>query len=388
MDTDATVLSHLAGKFTIQPENLATEALAFILRRSVAARVAIRTMAAHFGCPCPDDLTFETQISNYDGARPDVIGKFPDGNVRLLIEAKFWAGLTEAQPVSYLEKSLPSEGGLLLFVAPEKRLHNLCSELSRRVVAAGYPREHPTTPGPNRWCIRVGSNILALTSWRVFLETIIGQVDQAGDLKCMGDLKQLAGLCDQMDADAFLPLTSEEMTSTLGQRIVQFCDLANVLTEQLVSIGHGNVSGLKATGGHGWYGRYLHLKGQGAVRGYGAVIQFSAWNWSKWSESPLWLGIRGEDWRPSAKVRDALVRSSIDFQEGDSYCFVPIRLPLGAEREEVIADGLAQILRVIDALPPPASMAMTATTPLKLMQVSGDESVRETLGATLDVTLR
>jgi hypothetical protein len=215
------------------------------------------------------------------------------------------------------------------------------------------------------------------------LETLIRQVDQAGDLKCVADLKQLVGLCDQMDTNAFLPLTSEEMTSTLGQRIVQFCDLAYDLTGQLVSMGHGNVKGLIASAGHGWYGRYLRLKG------YGAVIQFSAWNWSKWSMSPLWLGVKGEDWKRSAKVRDALLRSSIEFREDDQheYCFIPIRLTTGEERERVIADALDQIIRVVEALPPPVSTPISEPPATELMQTSGDESVMETEGAPLDTAL-
>jgi hypothetical protein len=357
MNTDATVLSHLAGKFTIQTENLATEALAFILRRPVA-RAAIRTLAEQFGCPCPDDLTFETQLSNEEGARPDIIGKSPDGSVRLLIEAKFWAGLTEAQPVSYLEKSLPSEGGILLFVAPEKRLSTLWAELTRRVGMQ-------TAPSANH-CIRVGPNILALTSWKILLEKLIAQVDLAGDLKCVADLRQLAGLCDRMDAEAFLPLTSEEMTSMLGQRVVQFCELANELTNLLVFRGLGDVKGLRATGGHGWYGRYLRLKG------YAAVLHFSAWNWSKWGKSPLWLGIKGEDWKRSAKIRDVLVRSSIDFGEDDEheYCFIPIRLTTGVEREKVIADALDQLMLVVVALPPPVN-ALISDPPASEMMPFG-----------------
>jgi hypothetical protein len=366
MSIDATVLSHIAGKFTTQTENLATEALVFILQRSVAARIAIREMAQRSGCDCSDDLTFETQVSNDDGSRPDVLGKLPDGNVRLVIEAKFWAGLTESQPVSYLQKSLPQTGGMLLFVAPEKRLYTLWLELTRRVVAAGYSLEQPGLPGLNKCCVRVGLHVLALVSWRLLLDTLISRVEQAGDLKSVADLKQLVGLCEQMDANAFLPLTSEEMTSTLGLRVMQFCDLANVLTEQLVFMGHGNVQGLRATGGYGCYSRYLRFKN------YGAILQFSAWNWSKWSLSPLWLGVKGEDWKRSSKVRDALTRFSIEFREDDEheYCFIPIHLTTGVEKEKVIADAFDQLIRVAEALPPPKSTLISEPSTSDLLQES------------------
>ena len=152
----------------------------------------------------------------------------------------------------------------------------------------------------------------------------------------------------------------------LGQRVLQFGELANELTDLLVFRGLGDVKGLRATGGHGWYGRYLRLKG------YAAVLQFSALHWSKWGKSPLWLGIKGEDWKRSAKVRDALVQSSIKFQEYDDreYCFIPILLTTGVEKEKVIADALAQLSHIVEALPPPIS-ALISEPPASEMMPAG-----------------
>ena len=54
------------------------------------------------------------------------------GVVRVLVENKFWAGLTETQPVGYLDQ-LPSDvSAALLFVVPHTRLHSVWAELKER----------------------------------------------------------------------------------------------------------------------------------------------------------------------------------------------------------------------------------------------------------------
>jgi hypothetical protein len=41
------------------------------------------------------------------------------GGLRAIVEAKFWAGFTEHQPVDYLDQ-LPT-GGVLVFICPSAR---------------------------------------------------------------------------------------------------------------------------------------------------------------------------------------------------------------------------------------------------------------------------
>jgi hypothetical protein len=55
-----------------------------------------------------------------------------------MIEAKFWAGLTDRQRVHYLRR-LEHNRALLLFVAPAQRLESLWPELERRVTGANLP---------------------------------------------------------------------------------------------------------------------------------------------------------------------------------------------------------------------------------------------------------
>lgn len=338
------VLSHLATRFAVSPENLATEALAYVLDHSVIARQTLAAFASHLaGIPSIDALTFKTQDANDDASRPDLVGKSSDGTTRLVIEAKFWAGLTAAQPVGYL-KSLPADGALLLFVAPADRIESLWPELVRRLGTAGYSIGAETPAIGYGRSVRIGQQTLAICSWRDLLQSLHTAVEVAGE-GVAADIRQLLALCDRMDSEAFLPLQSEELTSAMGSRITQFGMLVNDLTENLVASGYASVKGLRATAGNGWYGRYLRVKG------HGCLLHFQADYWAHWADSPIWLRISGPDFKARPASGLALREAGICVRDTKFGTVVPIPLQLGVEREYVIDRALHSVRIVIDALP-------------------------------------
>ncbi len=95
-----TVFSYIVQKrFSQEYENIATEALAFILQSGESARAGLMKLLCGIAPGLPS-LNFRTQQTD-SNARPDMWGF--DGIVpRVFIENKFWAGLTENQPVTYL----------------------------------------------------------------------------------------------------------------------------------------------------------------------------------------------------------------------------------------------------------------------------------------------
>lgn len=332
------VLSHLTSRFSTSAENLATEALAYILRTAPAAGRALDRYASGLAGRDLELARFETQASNEDQSRPDLIGRTVSGERRLVVEVKFWAGLTEAQPVGYLASM--TTPGVLLFVAPAARLQTLWRELLRRVGDAGYALglepERPT----GTFKVAVGDHLLALTSWRALLGFIDAEVQAAGDTGAAADLRQLSDLCDQMDTEAFLPLTSEEMTSNLGRRVMQFGEIALELANLLAQRGHVDRL-LNATSRAGSYGRYLVLRGRPAY------LHFGASRWARYG-SPLWLSFDGQGYTATAS---ALREANWQVFEDERQCHVPVMIPTGVERGEVIDAALQQLLAITEALP-------------------------------------
>lgn len=276
-----------------------------MLGQSAAARQA---MCRHITAISGRDLSlqrFETQAANDDQSRPDLIGITPDGAKGVVVEVKFWAGLTEAQPVGYL--SAMQHPGVLLFVAPEARLRSLWGELLRRLSEAGHT--------DSQWSAEeissraVGDHVLCATSWRILLNALHTEAEAAGDTKPAADIRQLLALCDHIDREAFLPLSSEEITATTGRRILQFGAIASELTDYLVQRGLADVKGLRATHWLGASGRYLYLQG------HGAFLHFSASKWADWGQSPIWLTLKGpSSFKPDPSVPAALRRARIEFR--------------------------------------------------------------------------
>ena len=85
-----TLLAHLCWRFHPRMEELAVEALAYILNRYPDSRRGLDELLKR---AVPDmrlsNQPFETEASALDGTRPDVLQKGDDGSERLFIEAKF-----------------------------------------------------------------------------------------------------------------------------------------------------------------------------------------------------------------------------------------------------------------------------------------------------------
>lgn len=343
---DDTVLSYLALKFASHPENLATEALGFILRASPVATETFSELAREMGLKHEGALTYSVQSAIGSEGRPDLSGVDESGSPILYVEAKFWAGLTAQQPMGYIEK-LHHSGGLLLFVAPANRTETLWAELMRRAKGA-LSLDAATDSGAGE--IRrthLGAHTMALVSWRALLQRMTVALERVGDFQRLADIRQLNGLCEKMDSTAFQPLLSEELTSTIGNRVLQFGNLASDWTDTLVSRGDADTRGLRATGGNGWFGRYLRL------RGYAGLLHFSAWKWATFGDSPIWLRLNGPDWKTSPHVFKALTAAGIPFRDSaKDGCDIPIELLYGVEKEAVTAHALQQIALIIKALPP------------------------------------
>ena len=106
-----------------------------------------------------------TQVVGDGGERPDLVGWDQNGDERLLVEAKFGAGLTPNQPNEYLRRL--RRGGVLLFVAPEARLDTLWPELERRAKKGGF--EWPADADYRR-SVDLGGKRMILTDWRTLLD--------------------------------------------------------------------------------------------------------------------------------------------------------------------------------------------------------------------------
>ncbi|MDE2687051.1 MAG: hypothetical protein OXI16_06065 [Chloroflexota bacterium] len=130
MTLESTLLAHLTPMLTDRVEDMAVEALGYILSKSPASRNALNLMLKSGVPEIKSVEQVRTQVTGDTGARPDLVGFDADDAERVLIEAKFWAGLTENQPNGYLERLPKDRPSALLFVAPEARRDTLWAEFA------------------------------------------------------------------------------------------------------------------------------------------------------------------------------------------------------------------------------------------------------------------
>ncbi|MDA0323553.1 MAG: hypothetical protein O2923_12680, partial [Verrucomicrobia bacterium] len=212
-----TVFSHIIQKrFSQVNEDVATDALAYILESSESACNGMMKLLRGLVPELPA-LRFKTQQT--EGAiRPDMWG-FADNQPRVFVENKFWAGLTDNQPVSYLKQlAAYPQPTVLLVIAPAAREQTLWRELKQRLTtgdvvtsdrssAAGIPASLDTRLGP----------VLAITSWTSVLSML--EHECVDDPTSRGDLVQLRALCDVADSNAFSPISRDELSN---QRLPAF----------------------------------------------------------------------------------------------------------------------------------------------------------------------
>jgi hypothetical protein len=351
-----TLLGHVAERFSGQIENIATESLAFVVNRTPAAKKALFKFLEQAGLFFGESITINTQRAEEDESQPDMRGKNASGKTVLLVEAKFWAGLTCSQPCKYLMHLSNDAQSMLVFVAPSKRLPTLWAEVLRRCKDDG--REVPATQevNPEFWTVKLNETTwLGVVSWKVLLSYILRALEAEGHGEAAADVRQLMGLCEKQDEETFLPLAPEEVSTQLGRRIVQFNSIVNRVTEKLVAEDFGSIKGLKATAAENWYGRYIRMSG------YGCLIHSNAYYWAEWRETPLWLNIKevGEkSWNVTSSLRRGVESLEIENpsrvffdKDDDDAPNVPLFIPFGVEQSEAVDSIVRQIKEVIGLLP-------------------------------------
>ena len=336
-----TLLAHLAGKLSSHHEDIAVEALGFILK-SEAARNATVKMLEHHGVSGVPVIRFETQVSLEDRTRPDLAGLDRKNKPAVLIEAKFWAGLTENQPNAYLNR-LPQKG-VLLFVAPAQRIESLWAVL-RKLAKVTQPRPDDEKTEFKR--VMVSKRYLMLTSWKYLLEWL----ETAGDSHSRNGVLELRGLVDRLDQDAFLPIRPVEFAPEIPRRMLNLITLVDDSVTRGKNDGWISTEGLKVTPQATGYGRYVYVAEAGAWFG----IDFARWARADYPDTPLWL--RLQEWDGTVTI--AHLRQALEdlfqsdpqgcFDEGEGLC-VPIMLPTAVEHPAVLNAVVARIKDVADRI--------------------------------------
>lgn len=338
------LVAHLAYRLSNQTELLATHSLAYILNRSEAARAALGEVLRRGGAEIEPIERVEPEGGGENEGRVDLEAYNKLGEKRVLIEAKFWAGLTENQPGTYLDR-LPEDdrSSVLLFVAPELRLPTLWAHVLQRAKDAGSDWETVAEPGNlgvavvlRRGADGAGSErgnlYLMLTSWRSLLADMEVRADNEGDGAAREDIRQLNALCERQDRWEFLPIRQDEFGPDMPRRVRDLFRLVDDAAAKALEMGFARPNGRKASSATR-YGISLRLGSE--AKDVWAVAWFGV-DWSYWLSKegcPLWIEFDDPDWQITRKL---------------GYSYGWFTLPTGVEYGAVL-DSVVEEMRQMAA---------------------------------------
>ncbi len=337
-----TVFGHLALRFGAHPENLATEALGFILRNSPAASRAFVALTRQIGINDLTSLDFKTQQGGPEQSVFDLACYDDKGRIRVIVENKFWAGLTDKQPTTYIGALRDDVPALLMFVAPDARLQSLWNEILDRCNKAPTIRANEIQMSSAMRVADIGrGHYIAAISWRYLLEALSIAATSEGETKSRNNIIQLQGLCAKMDEEEFLPLRPDELTDLdMARRFLNFSNLPFDIAARAAGL-HLCIGMREA---NYRLGSGIHIQ----IAGFTAWIGFSASLWRKWGISPIWVEFVHQSC-DVAKVRTLLhsFRTLMPprcFDAFDGNCVaVPIILSAGVEKQQIIDYAVRQL---------------------------------------------
>lgn len=341
---ETTVLAHLAASMIPQKENLATEALAFILNRSPAARTALQRYLSSVVGDVPAIARVITQMAVGEESRPDILLFAESGEQHFgYIEVKFWAAFTEAQPVEYVKRLQNSGGGVLVVLAPERRLGTMRLEVIERLKAANLLSHCDDRT------IVANSVRLGLLSWTKLLTLLSDAVGD--DRPAKSDLDQLGGLVKRVEDEGFMPLMRAELDGRdVPRRIVSLGDLAQCIVTQAIADDLLSIRTSKRGRyqlAPGWYssGRYAKFQNAGCWIGLDHKL------WSMFGRTPIWVSFGGSEGRAD-RLHDVL-RAWLNDDRAyshDGKILIPLLLAVGVEKERVVADAVRQLRELNEVL--------------------------------------
>ena len=331
MSDNDTLMAHIVPTLTNQVAVAATNSLAFVLNKSAPCRQVLDELVrdAQFQVEPIARLSAEETLS--PSSRLDLVGYDQSAVRRLLIEAKFWAGLGKGQASGYF-KLLTADGpGVLLFIVPKPRVSSIWREIGEEMKKAHWRMSLVTKDGDVRAATVHGSDKrLMLVSWR----ELLGRMLAAAESEVVrSDILQLSGLTHRIVTGVRPELTGDALASDFKERDSYFREFIGDTVVAGVQAKLLRIDNLKAGDPRRYYQRYFRFWDKSAPF-VGLGVEYTK---DLYERTPLWLYSRTEDWKNLSLPPETVKSPS------GKRCKTPISLRPDATYAEGVADVLEQL---------------------------------------------
>ncbi len=250
-DNDS-LLSYIAVRRGVGLEDVATDALSFILSRSASARAAMSTLLADESGPLPITKVASQAFLEATGAYPDMVLWATEDDLSAYVEAKFWAELTPNQPVTYWEALPADKRTVLVFLVPQARVDDdyLWDVLVGRLRDAGHELDVASRDeNVISTASKEDQRRLMLTSWEHLLQKLADRVERDNKAQAAFEIAELKALASAA-VEGRKDTSNDEFKLLLAEAVAT-----------LRESGWANTQGRTVGQGFGYYGRYLRLAG-------------------------------------------------------------------------------------------------------------------------------
>ena len=336
------LLAHLYSHIRGSQEDIATYSLQYLLSQSNDLnRAYTQRLADKMQLNLEDNLQYICQVTgdSEEKERPDMVGFDSKNNEIILCEMKFYATLTVNQPLTYLDRLKNNNGDGLIFICPAARKTSLWAKLqelcNQRIIK-----------NVNSDCIEVDGIKLAIITWTEIIE-LLKEVASATSSPFSSDIKQLEGYCNQIDSDAFIPFTADDLSADVAKKAERYYQVVDEVIELLCADKNIKTSkkGLKATAYRKGYTRSLYINDFAISFNYDRDL----WKNPTSIETPFWVAIRKSNWEQDKDIYEKL--KSIPEQKKDALwgmIFLALEPLQNATLSEVCENLKKQILNYID----------------------------------------
>ena len=332
------LLAHFYSRIKGSQEDVATLSLQYIISSSEELNAAFnRLLSKSLNINLESDITYSCQSVGENSERPDMSGVNKEGKELVLCEMKFYAGLTANQPNGYLDR-LIKEGGLaLVFVCPEQRRASLWSKVLELCREDGK-----SISDESKYRAKVNEIAMSVITWAEIIEELRRTASSTA-VGSLPDIAQLAGFCEMMDSNAFIPFSSEDMGPDIARREERYYQVIDRLYDTLMANKEINATGkgLKASANRSGYTRYLRIGDYSAA----LIYNRPAWIHANTAETPFWFYICDDGWNQSDALKAKMrVIPEYEREMFDNTVACALYPKLDVQLDEIANDMMNQIL--------------------------------------------
>ena len=306
------LLAHLFPRIRGSQEDVATYSLSYILERSNILNEAFtKLISSKTQIRLEQSLSYKCQDADSDFGRPDIAG-YEAGTLKVLCEAKFYAGLTANQPVSYIKRLQGVKNSGVIFICPHDRVISLWDKLINLADEAALRGKKIDDT-----CMDYSGTRMSIISWGEINAELL-RIATARHPEMIGDLRQLEGFCNKVESEAFVPFNDDDFSIQAARNIDRYYEVVDHVYDFLKTCKEYSPStkGLRNSPRWQGYSSYVILDGKGVSVDYIRKL----WKAPTSVSTPFWCHIKdieGGKWVHTERM-DRFV-STIDSRKTETF---------------------------------------------------------------------